>query len=102
MCEQYNGYVNYQTWVTSLWLDNDQGSYSHWLGIAKELVEDDADTASWELGKLIKEYHEEFKPTEVSGVYSDLLQHALDSVDWEEVAESFVESAKEEMEEEED
>ena len=23
MCETYNGYSNYQTWVTSLWLDNE-------------------------------------------------------------------------------
>jgi hypothetical protein len=27
MCNEYNGWSNYQTWNVMLWLDNDQGSY---------------------------------------------------------------------------
>ena len=27
--QKYNGWNNYETWVTALWIDNDYGTYQH-------------------------------------------------------------------------
>jgi len=36
----YNGWTNYETWVTALWLDNDQASYAYWRAVACECRRD--------------------------------------------------------------
>lgn len=104
MCKPYSGYVNYQTWVTALWLDNDQGMFSYWSSVAFKLARENAETATQELAELLQETHEENSPLENAGgdTYSDLLAHALGMVDWNEIAEGFVESATNDLREEED
>jgi hypothetical protein len=34
--QRYNGWTNYETWVTALWLDNDQATQEYWQEIACE------------------------------------------------------------------
>lgn len=100
MCNTYNGYVNYQTWAVSLWLDNDYGSYTYYVERAEELIESndgDIEQAHHDLASKIENDHD--NPIE-TGVYSDLLTHALGNVDWHGVAESFIELAKEQIESE--
>lgn len=92
----YNGYVNYETWVVSMRLDNEYGSYCYWAEQAEEVLEDnemDSDQGLRELAKLIEANHEELNPTTGNSVYSDLMTAALNEVDWEEVADSFIELA---------
>lgn len=36
-CKQYNGYVNYETWAVTLWIDNEEDSYNFWRERAREL-----------------------------------------------------------------
>jgi hypothetical protein len=98
----YNGYTNYETWAVSTWLDNERGSYFGWLNRAKELLEDDTETANTELAHEIRQHLDEFHPlADSASLYSDLLNAALAKVDWYEVAEGFIETAKEELESEE-
>lgn len=88
--QKYNGYANRSTWAVCLWLDNDEGSYNQWRDRAFELRdehEDKGDAVS-ALADEISREHEEFCPPELSGIYLDLLAHALNCVDWREVAES--------------
>lgn len=88
---RYNGWTNYETWNVNLWIDNDQGSHEFWSERAVELCEDsdwDKDDGSCRLADELKEHFQENMP-EVSGTYADLLQSALDSVDWREIAEHF-------------
>ncbi len=33
MTEKYNGWTNWQTWNTVLWMDNDESAYHHRLGM---------------------------------------------------------------------
>src|ERR1700686_735733 len=42
-CKVYNGHKNYETWVVSLWIDNDEGSYNHWKKEAEACREEATD-----------------------------------------------------------
>ena len=80
--EKYNGWTNYPTWAVNAWIDNDERDYLYWQNVAKkaESVE--------ELAERLKAEHEENAPELETGVYSELLGFALDSVNWLEIAEA--------------
>jgi hypothetical protein len=94
----YNGWTNYPTWVTKLWIDNDQGSQEYWLEQAQaaaaatvtyddmESRKSDAATALADL--LENDDSREDVPT--SGVNSDLLGWAISMVNWREIADSLL------------
>jgi hypothetical protein len=91
--KEYNGYTNYETWVVALWLDNDRGTHDYWLEIAQEtLASCTDDQAKINLSDALKESHEE---SEVQGVFADLLNAAMSEVDWYDIAENLLVSAKE-------
>jgi hypothetical protein len=82
----YNGWANYQTWVVNLWMTN---SGDEWL---RELARDCLDNSDGDitdatdaLAQALESQHDEFMP-ETTGVYADLLGHALGMVDWHEIA----------------
>ena len=77
MTKKYNGWTNYESWLVGLWLDNDEGSYTYWRERAKQV-------SKRELAKELKSAHED--AVTVTGVFADLLNSALKSVNWEEVA----------------
>ena len=77
MTKKYNGWTNYESWLVGLWLDNDEGSYTYWRDRAKQV-------SKRELAKELKSAHED--AVTVTGVFADLLNSALKSVNWEEVA----------------
>lgn len=99
---QYNGWTNYETWLVNLWLTNDQGSQEMVQEWAQECVQDaidkdcDSDSikndAAYELGERIKDWHDEMQAETVgtSGVFTDLLNAALGSVNWYEIGQHFV------------
>jgi len=86
MCKEYNGYTNYQTWNVALWIDNDEGMYDYAHEMAAEL-EKPSRIADW-----LKDYIEELNPVTDASMFSDLMGHALASVDWYEIAENLLES----------
>lgn len=74
----YNGWTNYPTWCAALWIENDERTYYYWRKQARS--RDEYDVAS--------ELSEAFTsgiPESTTGVYQDLLQHALSEVDWSEI-----------------
>ena len=95
----YNGWSNYETWNAKLWMDNDEGSNSYWNERALACLEDhinegngvenDRETAIHELADEIKKFHQENIP-EVVGAYADLLQAAVDSINYYEIAENMI------------
>ena len=87
----YNGWTNYETWVTNLWMDASQGSQEFWRDTARECE------SAYDLGQAIKAYHDEFAP-ETTGVFADLLGAALHSVNWTEIANHILDEVNEEEE----
>ena len=89
--KEYNGWTNYETWLTHLWLSNDEWIYEGTRETAKgldhmshECEKDDA-FKEW----VENEYLEDQLPE--SGLMADLVNAALSEVNWGEVREAFLE-----------
>jgi hypothetical protein len=89
--QNYNGWTNYETWLVSLWLDNEEGSYNAVRDMARE-----NDNAR-DLADALKSMHEEAMP-ETTGVFADLLNAAMSEVNWREIAEHYLGDLQEEVE----
>ena len=81
----YNGWRNYETWATKLWMDNDEGTQAYWTERANEVRDDHAENAEQHLADEIEAAHQDNMP-ELTGVYADMLQASLSSIDWREIA----------------
>ena len=113
MEEKYNGWHNYETWCVKLWIDNEEGSYRYWQERAEEIRREARDNprksgvwtaeeeAKFTLEDALSDWVNENKP-EAEGMYSDLLQSAIDAADYQEIAEAMLADLPEEEEEEED
>ena len=127
----YNGWTNYETWAVALWIGNEESSYQYWeQDQAEECYRDavkeqlgewvfdpgenpapviDRDRATrdaaYELARRLKEEldDEAETPRAVDGtMYADLLNAALQEVNWLEIAEHYVaEVDREQIEKEE-
>ena len=92
--KEYNGWTNYETWLTALWFDNDQGIQE----MAQELARDAEDT--YRAGEALKDNAYELAEMIVPGIVeganfvTDLFNAALSEVNWYEIAEGY----REEME----
>jgi hypothetical protein len=106
----YNGWRNYETWVTNLWLTNDEGTYEYWRDSAREAWRHAEATnlftreevARHDLARRLKDEIEESHPCPEAGLFSDLLNAALSEIDWHEVADAFLEDIPDEEQKERD
>ncbi|MBC8548792.1 MAG: hypothetical protein H8D23_03995 [Candidatus Brocadiales bacterium] len=101
---KYNGWANYETWLTKLWIDNDEGTSMHAHDTAQEMLENAAttdylsqeETACIELGDFLRDMFDdeanELMPN--ASLLSDLLAAALRAVDWYEISESYINDIK--------
>ena len=83
----YNGFVNRETWLISLWLNNDQDSYellSSVLGLSTSSIR-----KAEKLHNLVEDQMYDLELE--ASLWSDLLSTALAKVDWLEVIESNLE-----------
>ena len=100
----YNGFTNYETWAVALWIGNEQSSQEYWHEQARAVAERCADkrpnafmgaagNRRSMLASMLKDEHEngaeEFMGNQ-SSVFADLMNAALGSVDWYEVAQSLL------------
>lgn len=94
--QTYNGYANYETWLVSVWIDNEQHTIDGWLDVAKhhyDIAEDrkyftKKEEAVISFGEDMKEWYEDNMPDscDIGGLWADLIHAALGSVDWHELA----------------
>lgn len=91
----YNGWSNYETWAVKLWMDNEEGSQSYWAERATGYRHNRS-----LLADVLKDEHEEATPELGASVFSDLLNAALGSVDWDEIAEALISDLEDEDEDE--
>lgn len=88
MSDGYNGWTNYETWCAHLWLDSTEASQKRVRDLAKFLKDP----------PLLADYlRGEHAPPECidNTMYRDLLQGALDEINWLEVAKAFSEADEE-------
>ncbi len=92
MSEKVNGFANYATWAVCLWLDNEQGTQRYWSGLANDAkymaATNGGNARDWLAEHLADELTE--NAPELNGMWSDLLNHAIGQVDWNEVADHFL------------
>lgn len=81
---QYNGWTNYETWCFSIWIDNDESLRDEMIEQALE-NDDPIDSLTDSLKDFIKESMPDLK-----GVYIDLLQAAVDEINFREIAENLL------------
>jgi hypothetical protein len=96
----YNGWSNYETWVVNLWPGNDEDSYNTCRSLALRCVEESVadkvfsrkERARYQLANELKELIEDRNPlASEANVYADLLNDSLGEVNWQEIANSFLE-----------
>jgi hypothetical protein len=95
----YQGWKNYETWNCKLWLDNDASLMdlqSEWKQQAKDspiksVVWTKEQNTRYILADLIKDFIEENNPlANDANMYTDLLQSAIDNIDFNEIAENIL------------
>lgn len=80
---KYNGYTNRETYIVSLWLNNDSSLYEN----AKAIVDNHKGlSADLALRDYVTAYVDE--DIEAPSLADDLIGYALDGVIWKEVTES--------------
>jgi hypothetical protein len=84
--EGYNGWTNWETWVTNLWIDEGVLDLFEVGEQARYFAERDEDSAAYELGKWIREQVEEFIGEQPAGLVADFVGGCLSSVNWTEIA----------------
>lgn len=83
----YNGWANYETWVTALWMENEQNDYQ----ATRELASEYKSQEVYLLADALKEYvNENMINTDRAGLAADLVNAALSEVDWMEIAQNLV------------
>ena len=99
----YQGWTNYETWAVKLWFDNDWGIY-RFLTDASKTIWEKVEPCKYHskegnfthyLSKFLKEHVEEFKPKLENTMYSDLMNYAIQQVNFREIAESYLADLKE-------
>lgn len=95
----YQGWTNYETWATALWLDNEQHSYEGARETARQCYRDAEattyglsrlDVAVHDLADVLREELDEAMPDLEASMWSDLLRSAFGEIDWKELAEHYL------------
>lgn len=97
--QRYNGWTNYETWAVALWLGNEQATSDYWASVADQCKAEANEAeqvaagtwtvdeaARFSLAQRLKEDIQSGSPLEEATLYSDLLNSAIQSVNWDEIA----------------
>lgn len=91
MCYKYNGYENYQTWATSLWLDNEPYTNEYVYNLANNDAGNNNDPycvtdRAYQLEDFTKEvFFNAYTEQADASLHMDMLQHAIGAVNWREI-----------------
>lgn len=79
----HNGWTNYETWVTALWIDNDPGTYY----AAREVVREHPD--DYCAAQALEDFLTEDMPDLSGTLWGDLLSSAVEEINWGEIIETY-------------
>ena len=90
MCESYNGYSNYQTWVTSLWLDNEPYTNEYVYNLANKEGDNHDRDCIYDRTLQLEEFGKDvffnvYTEQADASLHMDMLQHAIGAVNWREI-----------------
>jgi hypothetical protein len=86
----YNGWKNYPTWAVNLWLSNDEGLYNETRERVAALNPGPTYHRS-ETADMLRDWvRDDLAPDLGASFAADLLGYALDSVDWFEIADAWI------------
>ena len=99
--EKYNGWCNYETWVVSLHFSNCESEDLFWTRRAEDTLraEKNEEDALYALSEEIRDELVEGIPG-MSEMYLDLLGAAISEIDTYEIAQAYIENAKDSIEDE--
>ena len=97
---KYNGWTNYETWLCNLWFETFE--FSEMLDMF-EGCEDKGDILNI-IEDYIKNYVEDYveyslAPGDVNGFVADMLNSAIQEIDFRDIAEHYVDDVADELEE---
>ncbi len=99
---EYQGWSNYETWAVALWIDNDRAIYEQAHSQFDELVSSLEATDVWSkeeniqftFAEYLKGLVEDNNPlSDSSSMYTDLLNAAISEVDYDEIAQNYLDEA---------
>ena len=103
--QTYNGWKNYPTWCVNLWLANDEPLYRAALGRTADVLAGEHPTSEYwtveeshrfNVAAMLKEWvTDDLAPDLGASFPADLLGWALSHVDWDEIADAWIEMAGE-------
>ena len=79
----YNGWSNRETWLVSLWLNNDESLYSQLIEAAR-LQESASVQAEW-LAERVQEQLDWYLEDQGASLWVDMLRSSFYRVDWSEI-----------------
>ena len=84
MTNGFNGYQDYPTWVTALWMDNEPASndFLYYLANRESVHETERVELLDKAGQLEEYVRELILDDQSTGMASDLLKYTLDVIDW--------------------
>ena len=96
----YNGWSNYETWLANLWIRNDEGLE----GMVIERMADVAeygcalDPIEYDVASLLSAFFEDQTTGfSESGFFADVINNALRTVNWNEIAKHFVHDCEDQL-----
>lgn len=94
--KEYNGWTNYATWLTHLWIDNDAQLYTSLRGMMETYIDDarTRDAALRQCAELLEDWFTNeagMLTDERPGLFTDILNAHSQEVNWDEIADNMME-----------